>query len=177
MVSPTARKTIFITGILGYLDEDSLKKFNIGKKTLKALIKDKVIFKDKIIFNNHTVYIHSLTSTGTNLFKKLFPLYDIGRSCSPVHDYIHSKNVLSFVSDINVLHSYKNEKYIRQKYKEKIKAVELSECIVISCPDCSIIVGGRTIFIETLISKSKDKLINKNNFMKVVDDDCELIIF
>ena len=177
MLNPTSKKCLFLLGILHCTDKETLSKYGIGRRTLANLISDKLIKKDKLIINNNSYTIYYLTGSGIKLFKKHYRNYDIGNSCSMVHDYIHSKNVLSFITSFDDLYSYTNEKAIRKKYKEKITLCEIEKGISIGCPDCSLIIEGKEVFIETLVTNGKDKSIKKENFKYVIEDDNELIIF
>ena len=177
MLNPTSKKCLFLLGILHCTDKDLLSKHGLGRRTLTDLIADGLIIKDKLIINNVVYVIYYLSISGTKLFKKYYKGYDVGNSCSIVHDYIHSRNVLNYITSFEELYSYKNEKAIRKKYKQKIIEAEIQNGISIGCPDCSIIVEGKKVFIETLVTDGKDKRIKKENFKYVIEDDSKLIIF
>lgn len=177
MININTENCLFLLGILGCSDREHLGKFKIGKKTLTNMIKGSLIKKELLIVNGVSRYVYILDQKGISLFRKLYPNYDIGRSRSLPHDYFHSCKVIELVDDINILKTYKNEKYIRNKYRDKIKEYELKYDIQISCPDCSLIIDSKKIYIETLFTTNKTKEQNKKNFEYILNEGDDLIIF
>ena len=171
------KNCIFILGILGYVDEKHLRKFNIGRKTLNFLLQEKVIQKEKIGFNNNFNDVYFLTNTGIKKFKKYHNKYNIGRSRSKFHDYIHSKNVLTLINNIEDLYSYTNERSIRYNLDDEIKKYEIKFKIEISCPDCSIMINNKKVYIETIVTRGRDREQRKVNFKYILKDNEELIIY
>lgn len=168
------QKLLIITlGKLSYLDNEALKHFGFGYKVLKKCIDSKlIVIAEKKYTSFPTLYF--LTNKGRKLFKELTN-EKISVSRSQKHDYYHLKNVIHLLSLDNI-HSYKSERYIRDKYREIINYQEKNNNISISCPDCCFISSdNKLIYIETLIDYSNEKLERKKNFA-LVDKDIELII-
>lgn len=176
MLDKPSMNCIFLLGLFGTVGVESLKELGVSKAVLSKLSKDDFIFKDSIIINHQTITIYYLINKGKSIFNKYYTHFDIGNSRSKVHDYIHCTNVLRYINSIDDLYSYTNEKKIRNNYNDKIKECEKALGIKISCPDCSIVVNGKKIFIETLITSSKPKTLAKNNFKFVMEEEAELLI-
>lgn len=171
----TNREILLLTtlGKLNCLDEVALKHFGFGKNLLASLVSRKLVYHTNLDYYKETVKVYILSEKGRRAFKK-YNKEKISFSRSIGHDYQHLKNVLSYLT-IDNIKSYKNERFIRELYKDKIKELELLDGINISCPDCSIECQGKTIYIETFLSYIKPKLEEKKNFA-LVDKDIELII-
>lgn len=177
MLNNNSKSCIFILGLLACTDKEHLSKFGIGRKTLANLIQKKLIQKETLLISNKAYKVYSLTNKGIREFKIIYKDYCIGRSRSRIHDYIHSKVVLDYANTIEELYSYKNEKDIREEYRDKIAKCEIENNIKISCPDCFLVVGGKGVFIETLIKANKINQEKKRNFKLVIEDNTELIIY
>lgn len=176
MLHKASMNCIFLLGIFGSVGLKELNEFGISQGRLNTLLKDNIIGRQTKIIKHQKVTIYYLSNKGKSIFSKYYSHFDIGNSRSRVHDYIHCANVLKYINTFEDLYTYTNEKSIRNKYGDRINDCEIALGIKISCPDCSIIVNGKKLFIETLISGGKDKSIPKKNFKLVMEDDAELLI-
>ena len=176
MLNKTSMDCIFLLGIFGTVGVKSLSEFGISKGRISELLNEDIIVKDSKIIKHQKVVICYLSNKGKSIFNKYYSHFDIGNSRSRIHDYLHCVNVLKYVNSIEDLYTYTNEKRIRIKYGDKIRECESRLSIKISCPDCSIVVNGKKIFIETLITSGKAKTTAKKNFKFVMEDGAELLI-
>ena len=177
MKNQNSKICIFILGILGYSDKKHLSKFNVGRRTLSNLLEEDVIKKHYLMIGDTTEWVYFLSNKGIRQFKKYYSHYELGKSRSMVHDYIHSNIILDYANTIDELYTYTNEKAIRNKLREEIKSCELQLGISIGCPDCSIIINGKKLYIETILTRGKERELKKKNFRYVIEDDAELIIY